>query len=289
MTYINESTVIKAIESNNLKHLNNYDSDDVFEILISLDRFDKIGEIYDNQGSHTDELKDSIFYAVVRFVIDNNPNTSAINALEFLIEQNNKEIYEYELDDEEFTYFMCCYSGNIKTLELFHKLGVKNIDWGKTLFDACHYLQVEIFDFIIDNFKLSHEDMIEAFGGSLTPHSSSSEAYDEDKDKFISTFINKLKLDVNSKSESEWGYLYLDCLSNAPHSSKHFYIKDFDNSIISSKDFWREFLEESYLCDKWKSRYKQAFKDMNAYSIDTKEIETIFRELGYEELASEVF
>ncbi|ERB66785.1 hypothetical protein G3U99_20550 [Vibrio coralliilyticus OCN008] len=289
MAAINEEKINNIIKNDHLKDFTNYDIDDVCEILISLDKFDKIKEFHDKHYNGEEELKYSIFYAVVRFVIENNPNRSVIDALEFLIQENNEYEYEYELDDEEFTYFMCKFSENIKTLELFHKLDVKNIDWGKTLFDACNFLQIEMFDFIIDNFNINDDDIINACLGVIESPLVEYGIYNEDQNEIISMFINKIHIDVNSKSESEWGYLILDCLIYAPYASKYFYTKDFDSSILSNEEFWEEFIEGNMFSDTRKTRYTQVFKDMDEFLIDTKELEKIFYKLDHEELANELF
>ncbi|MBO2691688.1 hypothetical protein I6M59_07980 [Shewanella algae] len=275
--------VEEAINNGDIESIRNDLDFRVLTSIIESNRFDLVEIIY-NHFKDTEPMEQLIFNAVVESAgVDITP--TAIQCLNFL-KSLDKEI-SYEFDDEDALYHMCQIPGRVELFKLMLDMKA-DIPWGYVLQVSCNFICRDTIEFLIANIQVSNEELNLAFGYLVNASVTSCYHENSDQTEIISWFINKLNVDVNLTTDSDYAWAYLDCFINAPNAAKHFYVERFNSGIINSEDFWAKFIE-AYLEDqKFKQAFAQAFEDLRNSSIDLTELATLFDRLGHDALAKEL-
>lgn len=272
------------INSGDIEELRDYLGDVILTNIVHDDRFDLIEKIYAYfKGSES--IEQEIFLAVIengKYPI----NSSSIKSLKLLESIGGDEVYL--IDDEDDVYYMCQISSNVKLLEGIFNLKT-NISWGFALEVSCNFLNLNAIDFILENVRLTIDDINTSFAALINSTETFAHAKNTSQREMISKFINEMNADVNLKTDYGRERAFFDCFSNAPDAAKFFYTKNFDSDFINSKSFWKEFIEDLKIeRDDYRLIYKKAFDDLKFSGIDLTELIKLFNELGYQNFANEL-
>ncbi|MCM0147286.1 hypothetical protein KCN56_01710 [Photobacterium galatheae] len=272
-----------AINNGEIEKIRNSLDLRILASIIESNRFDLIEIIY-HYFQDTEPMEQNIFDAVIESAgVDVTP--ASIQCLNLLL-SIDKGI-SYTFDDDDALYYMCQIPGSVELFKLILELKTE-IPWDYILQVSCSFIRRDTIEFVIENIQLSTEDIELAFSDLIHSPVTLSRSHHSGQNEMVSWFINKLNVDVNLKTDSDWKWAYLDCFLNVPNAAKQFYTKDFDPSIINSEKFWAEFLESILEDEAFKQVFHVAFEDLRNSGLDLTELRNIFDRLGHQELAKEL-
>lgn len=283
MSIKSECDVEDLIACGKTELIRDYLEFEILTILIVSNRYDLIKLIYDYFKS-TEPMEQIIFNSLLRGAGES-INSAVIQSLNLLISEGS-EIY-YTIDDDEPIYYMCQLPGNEEILKLIQILKT-DMPWNYALKVSCNFINAQPVYFILNNFDLSAEDINVAFASLINSSVMGCSTNDPERNELITFFMDELNVDVNLKTDSDWGFAFLDCFLNVPNMAKKFYTEDFDIKILNSEDFWEEFIEESLDDEDYEEIYEEAFFDLRQSGIDLSDVKGIFDQLGYCELATKL-
>ena len=278
--YITTTDGVEAlIKDNKLADLTQSIRADLFSLLIYHDRYDLISQIIQHfEGVIT--LEPMLFEGVLSGS-SAGPNAASLACLDLLIASGKKG---FSCDDDDALFYFCQIHENTQQLKLIHQLEAK-LPWEYLLRTSCHYLAIDSVKYLVETINYSQSVLEEAFAATLNSSLNNCYHHSPEQADLIWFFLKTRNISVNAKTDSEWGFAYLECFAHVPQLSKWFYTPEFDPSILKNNEFWEELLDGMQHDEAYAECFFQAFEDLKNSHIDLSELIALFNELGHKEMA----